>query len=149
MVKSSSWRGFAILTLTSALFTSCISGPKRENDSPLDYLNGNNYRAGSAAGVLPFVKRQAPATSVSGILLIEASPLPLPLKYQTVVLARGSNEVARTLTDATGNFILAGEISNGSYVIKLDSAKFSMSQNLEILDYKTEGLRLIAAAKNE
>lgn len=131
-----------------SLLGGCVSGPKRENDSALDYLNGHNYSARSGVGIVPFVKRQAPAMNVSGVLLVGADPLPVPLKYQTIVLTRGQSEVARAMTDSNGAFILAGEIPNGTYSITVDSGKYSASQVLEVSNYKTEGVRLVAIPKD-
>ena len=124
--------------------SSCATGPKRENDSALDYLNGHNYQAGSPVGIGPSVKRQAPARAVSGMLLINSDPLPLPLKYQMVVLTQNGNEIARSMTDSNGEFVLTGDISSGTYTVAIDSSKYVLSQTLVVSGYKTEGLRFIA-----
>lgn len=136
-----------ILVSTIFFLSGCVSGPKRENDSALDYLNGHNYQAGSTVGISPVVVRQAPAMTVSGVLLVSADPLPLPLKYQKMVLTRGGSEIARSMTDSTGAFVFTGDIPNGSYSVAVDSDRYALSQSVEVSSYKTEGLHLVAAVK--
>jgi hypothetical protein len=136
-----------VLALTCLHGIGCVTGPKRENDSALDYLNGRNYQAGSQVSGVPLVRRQAPATTVSGVLLVDADPLPLPLKYQAVVLSLGGREIARAMTDSKGEFTLAGDISNGAYSVALDSARYALSHPLQVSSDKTEGLCLVARAR--
>jgi hypothetical protein len=126
-------------------FSSCVHGPKRENDNVLSYLNGENYQA-PAEGIPLAMTRQSPVTHISGVLNAENTPLPEPLKYQTLVLSRGQSELARVMTDAQGQFIFSGEIPNGSYSITLISEHFKLNSVLNVSAYKTEGLKLIATS---
>lgn len=139
-----------VAVLTSALvialvISGCVHGPKRENDNVLSYLNGENYQA-PAEGIPLAYTRQSPVTHISGVLLVDTQPLQEPLKYQTLVLTRGQTEIARVMTNAQGQFIFSGEISNGSYSITLVSEHFKLNTVLNVSAYKTEGLKLIATS---
>ncbi|OFZ55373.1 MAG: hypothetical protein A2428_13625 [Bdellovibrionales bacterium RIFOXYC1_FULL_54_43] len=137
-----------ILITAFAFSVGCTSGPKRENDSPLDYLNGNNYRAGSPQGLSPVFVRQAVARTVSGTLFIDTASLPLPLKHQTLVLTRENKEIARAMTDAKGEFTLTGDIENGNYTITVESNRYALSKEIAVTSYKTEGLELLASTRD-
>jgi hypothetical protein len=80
------------------------------------------------------------------VLFVDTSPLPEPLKYQTLILSRDLTEIARVMTDAQGRFIFSGEIPNGSYSITLVSEHFRLNTVLNISAYKTEGLKLVATS---
>jgi hypothetical protein len=135
----------SLVLIAATLFSGCVHGPKRENDNVLSYLNGENYQA-PAEGIPLAMTRQSPVTHISGVLYVETSPLPEPLKYQTLVLSRGQSELARVMTDAQGKFIFSGEIPNGSYAISLISEHFRLNTVLNVSAYKTEGLKLIATS---
>ena len=61
-----------------------------------------------------------------------------------VVLTQNGNEIARSMTDSNGEFVLTGDISSGTYTVAIDSSKYVLSQTLVVSGYKTEGLRFIA-----
>jgi hypothetical protein len=153
MKPSSRWVGtnkafvtkFAAILGLALVTSSCVHGPKRENDNVLSYLNGENYQA-PAEGIPLAMTRQSPVTHISGVLFVDTSPLPEPLKYQTLILSRDLTEIARVMTDAQGRFIFSGEIPNGSYSITLVSEHFRLNTVLNISAYKTEGLKLVATS---
>lgn len=127
----------------------CVSGKKRENDSVLSYLNGDNYSVTSSVGGVPIgVSRKKATVRIWGRLVVDLIPLPEPLKYQHLVLTQGTQEVLRTLTDSEGKFEFASAIPNGRYQIQLQSERYSAIQEIKIESYELGDLQVLAKPLN-
>ena len=126
------------------LISGCVSGPKRENDSPAAYLNGNNYHESANVLGVPVIERQRTSTKITGTLVIDAKPLPEPLKFQTLILSKEKKEILRTRSDSQGVFTFSGDIPDGSYTLAIVSDHYRAERALEISATTTEAVQIMA-----
>lgn len=135
-------------------FYSCATyGPKRENDSLIDHLDGHKYQlkdntlnTGKPSLLFP-VKREPPVFTIRGTVLFSLDALVEPVKHQVVILKRMDREILRTQTDRRGQFLFAGDISNGHYTIELLSPSLSGKQDLVVSAYDTANIQILASRK--
>ncbi|MGE5086917.1 MAG: hypothetical protein ACM3MG_11495 [Bacillota bacterium] len=127
-----------VLFLMPFLVVACASKEKTEVKNPLEYLNGKTYGvqgeapAGQAEGVwkgpsgIPVAGVKNQMTRVRGALMLGSGISSTPLKFTLVRLVdENAKTVAEATSDLQGRFVLSGVISNGHYVARVISQKFS------------------------
>jgi len=137
----------AWLVMAGTLGASCVHGPDTEKKSVLDYLSGKHYQMTGNVGGVPLIERQAVSTRISGRAVVGEGALAPPLAHRAVELCREGRVVLEAMTDASGTFVFAGEVPNGSYDIRVKSDEFAGKLRLLVSDYKHEGLSLVVTQR--
>jgi hypothetical protein len=131
---------YTSLLLIFLTLTSCAHGPQTEKKSPLNYLSGEHYAPeGDIAGI-PVTRRKPVDTTISGTLMVDSHPIPIPLKFQALSLKQGDNTLLKTSSAGNGTFSFKGIIPNGTYSIELASKKYNATVPVTVTDYHVENL---------
>ncbi len=128
------------------VFSGCATP---EVKHPLNVLNGENYEVGPlgppAVIVVPLTSPKERESHIEGLIQVSNGLMTTPLRHIPVALFdRTGKQVLETTTDSDGMFRLAGIIVNGTYQIKIMSAKYKGAQSVTIKDYVTDGLIISA-----
>ena len=126
------------------ILSSCVNGPPRDKDTPLSYLNGDNYHANSVGGAPVVFERQGKSTKLKGVLTLSDVTVPAPLGNQVLLLMRDEKEILKTRTDSTGAFLFSGDLPSGNYKIKFAAKCLRAELPVELKDYEYSGLQVVA-----
>lgn len=135
----------AYFFIVNIILVGCVYGPKQERKSPLNYLNGehyevNEYTAGNQL-VLPVAKKKAKATHIRGALFVKEGILPVPLKFQVLVLTNKDGEIlAETTSDSSGQFQFSEVLKNGDYLIQIQADKYEAKFPIDVQAYEINDL---------
>ena len=131
------------LVLFGMSLSACTHGPRRDDDSALDHLNGANYREQANILGVPVIERQPTKKNLLGKLLLVQEPLPLELKFKTLALKQGDREIQRVMTDARGEFRFSGEFPNGKYTIQLISDQMHAERVVDVNRNLVDDVRIL------
>ena len=135
---------FFISIFFGIMLSGCVHGAERDKDTPLSYLNGENYHADTVAGAPVVVSRQGKSTKLSGVLTLNDLTVPAPLGNQVLLLMREEKEILRTRTDSTGAFLFSGDLPSGNYSIKFSAKCLTAELPVDLKSYESTGLQVVA-----
>ena len=131
---------FALLIFSSLNSFAQYSVGVKKNDDP---TSDHKYRiTGNAAGI-PVIGVDR-FTKVSGKLLLDNQPFPIPLRNQKLNLLQKGKLIKFTQSDGTGEFKFEGVLSNGDYQLVLESDKYQGEITVTINNYSAQDIVFLA-----
>ena len=124
------------------LFSSCAYGPKTEKKSPMNVLNGDQYKSGVDVLGIPIVERQRKDTTIKGscFFLKDGDDFRYPVKFQKLTLSRGNLVLDTQNTNDRGEFTFSHYLENGKYILKIESKNFHGSMEIKVDSYLISNL---------